>query len=114
MYTHDLNYSRRGFLALAGAGLYSVGRAATAFEGITARQVIERIQKNVGLPWRSETVDTFKIRNGRVRKVAQDLYLRSPDSVSAGRRSFLAAQTMNEEFQPQRPQRPQRERVVSL
>ncbi len=27
---------------------------------ITARQVIERIQKNVGVPWRSQTVDTFK------------------------------------------------------
>jgi putative NIF3 family GTP cyclohydrolase 1 type 2 len=27
---------------------------------LTARQVIERIQKNVGIAWRSETVDTFK------------------------------------------------------
>lgn len=27
---------------------------------LTARQVIERIQKNVGVPWRPETVDTFK------------------------------------------------------
>src|SRR5271157_701227 len=27
---------------------------------LTARQVIERIQKNVGVPWRSQTVDTFK------------------------------------------------------
>ena len=63
MYTHHLNYSRRGFLALAGAGLYSVGRVANAVEGLTARQVIERIQKNVGVPWRSETVDTFKIGN---------------------------------------------------
>ena len=26
----------------------------------TARQVIERIQKNVGVPWREPTVDTFK------------------------------------------------------
>src|SRR5262249_23524688 len=61
LYTQDLNCSRRGFLALAGAGLYSVRRAPTAFEGLTARQVIERIQKNVGVPWRSETVDTFKV-----------------------------------------------------
>jgi putative NIF3 family GTP cyclohydrolase 1 type 2 len=30
---------------------------------ITARQVIERIQKNVGVPWRTETVDTFKAGN---------------------------------------------------
>ncbi|MEP7273809.1 MAG: Nif3-like dinuclear metal center hexameric protein [Acidobacteriota bacterium] len=51
---------RRGFLVLAGAGLYSTALAANVSEGITARQVIERIQKNVGVPWRSETVDTFK------------------------------------------------------
>jgi len=63
MYTQRLNYSRRGFLALTGVGLYTVGHAATVFEGLTARQVIERIQKNVGVPWRSETVDTFKIGN---------------------------------------------------
>ncbi|MBS1786614.1 MAG: Nif3-like dinuclear metal center hexameric protein [Acidobacteria bacterium] len=55
--------SRRSFLALAGTALYTVGHAATTIEGITARQVIERIQKQVGVPWRSETVDTFKIGN---------------------------------------------------
>lgn len=27
---------------------------------LTARQVIERIQKNVGVPWMAQTVDTFK------------------------------------------------------
>ena len=27
---------------------------------LTARQVIERIQKNVGVTWHSQTVDTFK------------------------------------------------------
>ncbi|MGA2741537.1 MAG: Nif3-like dinuclear metal center hexameric protein, partial [Bryobacteraceae bacterium] len=27
---------------------------------LTARQAIERIQKNVGVAWRSQTVDTFK------------------------------------------------------
>lgn len=30
---------------------------------LTARQVIERIQKNIGVPWRAETVDTFKAGN---------------------------------------------------
>jgi putative NIF3 family GTP cyclohydrolase 1 type 2 len=30
---------------------------------LTARAVIERVQKNVGIPWRSETVDTFKAGN---------------------------------------------------
>src|SRR5690242_8236994 len=61
--TTHLNCSRRRFLALAGVGLYTVGHVAPAIEGITARQVIDRIQKNVGVPWRSETVDTFKIGN---------------------------------------------------
>jgi putative NIF3 family GTP cyclohydrolase 1 type 2 len=31
-----------------------------AADSITAAQVIERIQKNVGVPWHTETVDTFK------------------------------------------------------
>jgi putative NIF3 family GTP cyclohydrolase 1 type 2 len=30
---------------------------------LTARAVIERVEKNVGIPWRSETVDTFKAGN---------------------------------------------------
>jgi len=63
MNANHLQHSRRSFLVLAGTGLYAVGRAATAAENITARQVIERVQKNVGVPWRSETVDTFKIGN---------------------------------------------------
>jgi putative NIF3 family GTP cyclohydrolase 1 type 2 len=29
----------------------------------TARQIVERIQKNVAVPWRTETVDTFKAGN---------------------------------------------------
>ena len=27
---------------------------------LTAREVIDRIQKNVGVPWRTDTVDTIK------------------------------------------------------
>ena len=30
---------------------------------LTARQVIERIQAHVGVPWQSDTVDTFKAGN---------------------------------------------------
>jgi putative NIF3 family GTP cyclohydrolase 1 type 2 len=44
-------------LLLATAQLF--GQATT----LTARQVIERIQSHVGVPWRSETVDTFKAGN---------------------------------------------------
>ncbi|MGI9075249.1 MAG: Nif3-like dinuclear metal center hexameric protein [Bryobacteraceae bacterium] len=32
-------------------------------ERLTARDVVERIHKNVGVPWRTETVDTFKAGN---------------------------------------------------
>jgi putative NIF3 family GTP cyclohydrolase 1 type 2 len=34
--------------------------AAAQTNPLTARQVIERIQKYVGVPWKAETVDTFK------------------------------------------------------
>ncbi len=61
--TTQLKYSRRGFFVLAGARLYTVGHAANSIEGITARQVIERIQKHVDVEWRKDTVDTFKIGN---------------------------------------------------
>ena len=52
--------SRRQFALIAGAAL-AASRVDAA--EITARQVIERIQKNVGVPWRTETVDTFKAGN---------------------------------------------------
>ncbi len=58
--------SRREFAAVAAGGLAVAGglaavQAARAQSGtLTARQVIELIQKNVGAPWHSETVDTFK------------------------------------------------------
>ncbi len=52
--------SRRHFAVVA-AGALAASRVDAA--GITARQVIERIQKNVGVPWHAETVDTFKAGN---------------------------------------------------
>src|ERR1700686_1665228 len=44
------------FLSLA-TGMVLFGRQSGA---LTARQGIESIQAHVGVPWRSETVDTFK------------------------------------------------------
>jgi putative NIF3 family GTP cyclohydrolase 1 type 2 len=44
------------FLFLAAAGML-LGQPK---DGLTARQVIERIQAHVGVPWHSKTVDTFK------------------------------------------------------
>jgi putative NIF3 family GTP cyclohydrolase 1 type 2 len=52
--------SRRAIL-LAGAGLAAVDSAVPqgATSALTAGQVIERIKKNVGIPWRAETVDNI-------------------------------------------------------
>jgi hypothetical protein len=44
----------------AGAGL-TASRSSSAQDGaLTARQIVDRIQKNVGIPWREQTVDNFK------------------------------------------------------
>ena len=37
-----------------------VSPAAAQQKSLTARQVIERIQAHVAVPWQSDTVDTFK------------------------------------------------------
>jgi putative NIF3 family GTP cyclohydrolase 1 type 2 len=50
---------RTGFLLILLSGMASV-LAAQQNGGLTAAQVIERIQANVGVPWRTETVDTIK------------------------------------------------------
>ena len=53
--------SRRQFVVVAGV---AAGQAVRAQSGaLTARQVIVRIQQHVGVPWRSQTVDTFKAGN---------------------------------------------------
>lgn len=45
-----------GFFFLAGAATLS----AQSGGGLTANQVVARIRAHVGVPWRAETVDTFK------------------------------------------------------
>lgn len=50
-----------GFL-LAGLTL-PLSPALAQQKSLTARQVIERIQAHVGVPWQSDTVDTFKAGN---------------------------------------------------
>ena len=57
------NLSRRRFVLLAGAALSAGDRLRSQPSGLTANQIIERIQKQVGVPWRSRTVDTFKAGN---------------------------------------------------
>ncbi|MBO0860719.1 MAG: Nif3-like dinuclear metal center hexameric protein [Chloracidobacterium sp.] len=41
--------------------------AATQENSLTAQQVIDRIKKKVGVPWREQTVDTFKAGNPEAR-----------------------------------------------
>jgi putative NIF3 family GTP cyclohydrolase 1 type 2 len=48
--------NRRSFLLAAAAAGAASGQTA----GLTAGEIIERIKKNVGVPWRAETVDTIK------------------------------------------------------
>lgn len=47
----------------AGSGLLAGGARASQTGQITARQVIARIQEQVRVPWRSQTVDVFKAGN---------------------------------------------------
>ena len=57
--------SRREFLALtagaAAAGAAFDRRVAGAGAGPTAQEIVDRIRKNLGVDWSSNTVDTFKI-----------------------------------------------------
>ena len=57
------NLSRRRFILLTGAALSVADRFRAQPSRLTASQIIERIQKQVGVPWRSRTVDTFKAGN---------------------------------------------------
>jgi putative NIF3 family GTP cyclohydrolase 1 type 2 len=54
--------TRRQFLG-SGAGFLAATAALAQKAEITAKQIVERIQKNVGVPWRESTVDTFKAGN---------------------------------------------------
>jgi putative NIF3 family GTP cyclohydrolase 1 type 2 len=53
-----MEVSRRSFVAAATAAASLANAQQTG--ALTAGQIIERIQKNVGVPWRAETVDTIK------------------------------------------------------
>lgn len=52
--------SRRAFL-LAGSGIAAAGIAGAqdTSPALTAKQVVERIRQNAGVPWRAETVDNI-------------------------------------------------------
>jgi putative NIF3 family GTP cyclohydrolase 1 type 2 len=52
--------SRRQLMFATGAGLTAAKLLTADENALTARKVVERIQKNVGIPWRETTVDNFK------------------------------------------------------
>lgn len=52
--------SRRAFVAAGGGLFLSAGRRRPAPPPLSARSVIARIQAAAGVPWREQTVDTFK------------------------------------------------------
>src|ERR1700682_6074838 len=54
-----LGCSRRAFLGRT-CGLLALRPLAAQPTELTARLLIERIQKSVGVPWRAQTVDTIK------------------------------------------------------
>jgi putative NIF3 family GTP cyclohydrolase 1 type 2 len=54
-----MEVSRRAFVGATAAASFSLADAQQTGT-LTAGQIIERIQKNVGVPWRAETVDTIK------------------------------------------------------
>ncbi len=53
------------FLICAASAAISIAqeRSASSLSRVTAQQVIDRIKSHVGVPWNSETVDTFKAGN---------------------------------------------------
>ena len=55
--------TRREFVA-TGAGAVLLGTVTSATQpSLTPKGVVERIQSNLGVTWRTETVDTFKAGN---------------------------------------------------
>lgn len=54
--------SRRRFLTVAGTGLLAQGIARAQRSALTAGEVVDRIKRNIGIPWDYKTYrDTFKI-----------------------------------------------------
>ncbi len=53
-------WTRRDFGNLAAAGILAARPVKSQHAQITARQVVERIRQNLGIPWRNRTCDTFK------------------------------------------------------
>jgi putative NIF3 family GTP cyclohydrolase 1 type 2 len=55
-----MEFSRRRFARLAGAAALAAPGMQGQQTPLTAQQAIDRIQKNIGMPWRAESLDTIK------------------------------------------------------
>ena len=53
-------WTRREMARLGAAGIVAATSAFGQRKPITARQVVDRIRDNLGIPWRDRTADTFK------------------------------------------------------
>lgn len=53
-------FSRRRFARLAGTAALAGPPLLAQGSPLTAQQVVDRIQKNVGVPWQAQSLDTFK------------------------------------------------------
>jgi putative NIF3 family GTP cyclohydrolase 1 type 2 len=62
MIARNKSITRRLAIIFASVILLNLS-ASTQENSLTAQQVIDRIKKNVGVPWREQTVDTFKAGN---------------------------------------------------
>jgi hypothetical protein len=59
-----MDVSRRQFARFAAAGVAAAQAARAQNGGLTARQVIEQIQKNIGVPPRADVLQSRR-RNGK-------------------------------------------------
>jgi putative NIF3 family GTP cyclohydrolase 1 type 2 len=55
-----MQLSRRNFACLAGAGALAGPPLLAQGNPPTAQQLVERIQRNAGVPWQQQSLDTFK------------------------------------------------------
>jgi putative NIF3 family GTP cyclohydrolase 1 type 2 len=55
-----MQFSRRRFAGLAGTAALAARPSPAQGGPLTAQQVVDRIQKNAGVPWQPQSLDTFK------------------------------------------------------
>ena len=89
-------FSRREFVRLSTAGAvaspFVVGPAVLGAAAPTAQEVVDRIRKTLGVPWRADTVDTFKA--GDPSTVVNGIVTTSLATIDVMRRAVKAGANM--------------------